>query len=130
MRRAKRADGVPRKITYHVRFADDEYEQIKRKASLAQISISDFIRRAAINKQVRVDKPLPPVNREFYRELSAIGVNLNQLVRAMNTANKAGKLVEVNTDTIATMLNDMMRIIEQAQLNILGCDSDREDNQE
>ena len=88
MRKPKRADGVPRKITRHIRFAADEYERIKEKADQAKISIADFIRKAAINKQLRIYKPPPPVNLKTYKELSAIGVNLNQLVRAVNTANR------------------------------------------
>jgi hypothetical protein len=132
MRKAKRADGVPRKITYRVRFAADEYEEIKRKAGQARISIADFIRRAAIGRQVRTYKPPPPVNRELYQELSAIGVNLNQLVRGINTANKAGALVKINADITETVasIRDAIAAIEQAQRDILGCRDDREDNQE
>ena len=130
MRKAKRADGVPRTITYRVRFAPDEYEDIKRKAGIAKISIADFIRRAAIGKQVRIYKPPPPVNRELYQELSAIGVNLNQLVRAMNRAVLAGTLVNVDVSAIANLASGMKIAIEQAQRDILGCSYDWEDNQE
>lgn len=128
--KTKRGDGVPRKITHPVRFATDEYEELRRKASLAQISISELIRKAAINKQIRTYKPPPPVNREFYQELSAIGINLNQLVRAVNTANKAGKLVEVDAGAIADLVGGIIPVVKQAQRDILGCRDDREDNQE
>lgn len=128
--KTKRDDGVPRKIAHPVRFAADEYEELRRKANQAQISISEFIRRAATNKQIRAYKPPPQVNRKFYQELSAIGVNLNQLVRAMNTANKAGKLVEVDVNAIADLVGSIIRVIKQAQRDTLVCFNDREDNQE
>jgi predicted ATP-grasp superfamily ATP-dependent carboligase len=65
--KTKRDDGVPRKIAHPVRFAADEYEELRRKANQAQISISEFIRRAATNKQIRAYKPPPQVNRKFYQ---------------------------------------------------------------
>jgi len=70
------------------------------------------------------------VNRELYQELSAIGVNLNQLVRAMNRAVKAGTLVNVDVSALANLASGMKIAIEQAQRDILGCRDDREDNQE
>lgn len=124
MRKAKREDGKPRQISYHVRFATDEYEEIKRKANQAQISIADFIRKSAIDKQIRIYKPPPLMNRQIYQELNAIGVNLNQLVRAMNKAVKAGTLIEVNALAIAGLVNGIKAVIQKAQRDVLGCHTD------
>ncbi len=120
MGKTKREDGVPRKFTFPIRLADDEYQQIKEKARQARISISDLFRQAALNKQIRVYKPPPPANRDVYRELSAIGVNLNQFIRAINTANKAGTLVGVDAIAAIDAAKTAIEVIEKAQLNILG----------
>lgn len=128
--KAKREDGVTRKITHPVRFAKDEYEELRWKSHQAGISISEFIRRAAINKQIRFPQPPPQVNREIYRELSAIGVNLNQLVKAMNTANKAGTLLSVDADAIAFPMKELTRLNKQTQLQLLGCGDDSQDTEE
>lgn len=73
--------GIRNKVV-PVRLCSDERETLGRKATAAGVSISNFIRQAALGLEL---KPrLPSLDAAALRELSAIGNNLNQLARALN----------------------------------------------
>ncbi len=61
------------------------------KAAAAGMNLNEFIRCCVERRAIA---PVPPeVNRATAVELGRIGVNLNQLVRAMNTAIALGQLL-------------------------------------
>ncbi len=66
------------------RVTDDEYASIERRAHKADIDIGDFVRHAALRK--RITKPqTAPANFEAVNQLRRIGVNFNQIARALNS---------------------------------------------
>jgi hypothetical protein len=68
-----------------------EKETWKAKAAAAGMNLNEFIRCCVERRAIA---PVPPeVNRVTAVELGRIGVNLNQLVRAMNTAIALGQLL-------------------------------------
>ncbi len=67
-----------RRITF--RLNDHENNMLKRRAEMANMSISEFLRNTALNHKIKVIDGLP----EFSKELRAIGTNLNQLTRLCN----------------------------------------------
>jgi hypothetical protein len=114
--KTKRSDGVPRKITHPVRFAADEYEQLKNKAYQARISVSEFIRRAALRRKVVEAPPPPQLNWKLYEELNAIGVNLNQLVKGVNAAVKSGRNVNLDADQLEDLVTLLTSQIKETQM--------------
>lgn len=66
-----------------IRFSDEEWERLGELAKQANTNKSDFTRQAVFDKKV-----VPKVDVEAVRELRRIGVNLNQIAKRMNRANK------------------------------------------
>ena len=68
----------------HIRLTSDEYQALSHKASAAGVNLSEWVRRAAL------EQSLPPKRSEIdvnlYKELTRIGININQLARAAHTA--------------------------------------------
>lgn len=63
-----------------MRFREDEYETIKKKAAKANLNFTEFVTRSAL------DKPIVMVNglSQVLKEQKAIGRNLNQLTTLCN----------------------------------------------
>lgn len=128
--KTKRSDGVARKITHPVRFAADEYEQLKKKAYEARVSIGEFIRRAVLRRRVVELPPPPQLNWKLYEELQAIGVNLNQIAKAVNTAVKAGQDINIDVEQLQNLMKSLGASIRETQMQLLECgaaDDDREE---
>ena len=82
----------------------------------AGLSVNEYIRCCVERRAIA---PVPPeVNRVTAVELGRIGVNLNQLVRAMNTAIASGQQIS-NVDEALTTLNQMLPILQRLQLQLL-----------
>lgn len=126
--KTKRDDGVPRKITHPVRFAADEYSQLKQKAYQARVSVSEFIRRAALRRQVVEPPPPPQINWKLYEELGRIGNNLNQLVKGVNTAVKAGQPVNIDVQSLALLVEQLKANIRETQMQLLECGAPDDDD--
>ncbi|MBW4433180.1 MAG: MobC family plasmid mobilization relaxosome protein [Pelatocladus maniniholoensis HA4357-MV3] len=128
--KTKRDDGVVRKITHPVRFAADEYEQLKKKAYEARVSITEFIRRAALRRRVVEPPPPPQLNWKLYEELNAIGVNLNQIAKATNRAVKSGQEVNIDVEQLQNLMQSLRASIRETQMQLLECgvlDDDEEE---
>jgi len=63
-----------------MRFRQNEYEAIKRKADKANLNFTEFVTRSALDKQITIIDGLPDV----LKEQKAIGRNLNQLTTLCN----------------------------------------------
>lgn len=68
-----------------MRFRDNDYKTIKKKADQAKMNFTEFVTRSALNKPVTVINGLDKV----LKEQKAIGRNLNQLTMLCNM----GKIV-------------------------------------
>lgn len=125
-----RSDGVVRRITHPVRFAADEYSQLKQKAYQARVSITEFIRRAALRRQVVEPPPPPQINWKLYEELGRIGNNLNQLVKGVNTAVKAGQPVNIDARSLTLVVEQLKANIRETQMQLLECGASDDDASE
>jgi hypothetical protein len=61
----------------------------------------------------------PEINRITAVELSRIGVNLNQQVRAMNTALASGQYI-ANIDEALASVNEVTLAVQKLQLELIG----------
>ena len=100
----------------HIRLTDSDYNQIKARASLVNLSMSDFMRRAALRRAM--PRPLAAFDLKAYQVLCKIdaqlriaGNNLNQIAKACNSAVALGEPVVVNT----RLLERVQQLIRENQ---------------
>jgi hypothetical protein len=92
----------------HIRLTDSDYNQIKARAEQVNLSMSDFMRRAALRRTM--PRPLAAFDKKAYQVLCKIdaqlriaGNNLNQIAKACNSAVILGKPVVVNTGLLKSV---------------------------
>ena len=64
-----------------IRVSEIELEEIKTKATEADLSISDLFRQLILNTKIRQNRS----EKELIRQIARIGSNINQLARWANT---------------------------------------------
>ena len=72
-----------RRRTIGVRVTEAEAEELRSRAQAARLSMGTYMRRRALGQRVRMAAELRLGAAEL-RELNRIGVNLNQMARALN----------------------------------------------
>ena len=90
-----------------------EQQAILTAAIAAQMSLSDFVRHAALGRTAappsRVETPrFRPTYLPLVREINAIGVNLNQLTRVANASGLIPPGLDTVLDEINVLLDRMM----------------------
>jgi hypothetical protein len=100
----------------HIRLTDSDYNQIKARAEQVNLSMSDFMRRAALRRAL--PRALAAFDLKAYQVLCKIdaqlriaGNNLNQLTKACNSAVALGEPVVVNTG----LLESVQQLIRENQ---------------
>jgi hypothetical protein len=99
-RRAKLGEGRRRERELRIRVSDQEYKEIHEAATRAGLACSAFVVRTvrtAIREKQPLDGALVAVHAELRnasRQVNAVGVNLNQLVRHANTYNEVPDSVQ------------------------------------
>ena len=91
-----------------LRLSDSDYNQIKARAEQVNLSMSDFMRRAALRRAM--PRPLAAFDLKAYQVLCKIdaqlriaGNNLNQIAKACNSAVILGEPVVVNTGLLKSV---------------------------
>jgi len=91
-----------------LRLSDSDYNQIKARAEQVNLSMSDFMRRAALRRTM--PRPLAAFDLKAYQVLCKIdaqlriaGNNLNQMAKACNSAVALGEPVVVNTGLLESV---------------------------
>ncbi len=97
-----------------LRLSDSDYNQIKARAEQVNLSMSDFMRRAALRRTM--PRPLAAFDLKAYQVLCKIdaqlriaGDNLNQIAKACNSAVALGEPVVVNT----ALLKSVQQLIRE-----------------
>ena len=90
-------------------FCREEYYSLKSKARLAGISLSEYIRMAIKNNEVK--QRLSPEHLGYIRQLSGMANNINQIARKANAAGYAETHRE-NRDMIDQLDNIVKQITE------------------
>ena len=100
----------------HIRLTDSDYNQIKARAEQVNLSMSDFMRRAALRRTM--PRPLAAFDLKAYQVLCKIdaqlriaGNNLNQMAKAQYGSVK-GYAVLKTINTGAEVLNDKKRLLK------------------
>ena len=107
MARPRLGDEERRGRTVGVRVTEAEAEELQERAQGARLSIGAYLRRRGLGQRVRMVAERR-LGAEELRELNRIGVNLNQMARAMNSgaAAPAGtrEAVEQVSELVARLL--------------------------
>ena len=89
----------------------------KEKAAAVGMNLNEYIRHCVERRAITT--PIQPeINRVTVVELGRIGVNLNQQVRAMNTALASGQFIP-NVDESLAITQELYKAVKQLQLQIL-----------
>jgi hypothetical protein len=96
------------------------------KASNVGLDLSEYIRCCVERRQITTTMQ-PEVNRQTAVELGRIGVNLNQLQRAMNTALASGQFIS-NVDESLAVVQEVEKAVKKLQFQLLGS-HDRENSE-
>ena len=88
-----------RNATITIRCTDDERRRIKEKAESHGLNVSDLVLRSALGKRIVVAKGLDETN----RQIKAIGNNINQIARAVNSG-------QVRTVGLESVHNDLQML--------------------
>jgi hypothetical protein len=102
-----------------IRLSDSDYNQIKARAEQVNLSMSDFMRRAALRRTM--PRPLAAFDLKTYQvlcqinaQLKTAGNNINQIAKACNSAVALGEPVVVNTG----LLERVQQLIRENQATI------------
>ncbi|GAB3307714.1 plasmid mobilization protein [Hymenobacter tenuis] len=87
----------------NLRISTADKQEIEKKAARAGLKTGDYVRRAALGKQI-VEK----VPAELRQALAAIGNNLNHLVRLAN----AGQLNGANTAVLNELMTRLLQTLK------------------
>ena len=63
------------------RVSEDEYKRFEKKVEKSKLTKSEFMRKAILEKEIIVIDDI----KELVLEMKAIGINLNQLTRKVNS---------------------------------------------
>lgn len=63
-----------------IRFSESEWQKIQEQISKSETTFTEFARSAILRKKIKL-----PIEKDLIRELNAIGNNLNQIARAVNS---------------------------------------------
>ena len=93
------------------RATEEEKDRIMKKVDASDLNISEYLRRCALDKQIVTANGLDDVA----RELRAIGNNLNQITRAVNS----GYIQAVNLQETEEVLGQLWQSLNSLQQSVL-----------
>ncbi|MCC5609787.1 plasmid mobilization relaxosome protein MobC [Nostoc sp. CHAB 5834] len=124
MANRKQSKALVRKHIFPVRLSDIELDLLRIKSQDAGMSASELMRRNALMRPL--PKRLSKISLQTYWELGQIGNNLNQLVKATNTAIKVGHSPPAKPE----LLRELLELLHQCRRDIASDDVDDEDSEE
>ena len=92
-----------------LRLDEIEYNRIIKLADLANMSVSNYLRTAALSKEV---KPrFSSHEKAYFQNLSAIGNNINQLSKYYNSKN--GKVDDITHQKLMNTLDHLDNLVNK-----------------
>lgn len=95
----------------------------KNKAASVGMNLNEFIRSCVERREI--PRPMPKVNQQTAYELGKIGVNLNQQIRAMNTAIASGQFIP-NVEESLFVVEQIYTLLRNVQGQLLDIDGEDE----
>lgn len=101
-----------------VKVSADERGNIEEMARACGLSLSEFVRRAALRQKIAPIAKVPEANLAIYPELGRIGSNLNQIATALN----AGKFTD--GPRLGELVLELKKHLDDTRRQLLGLASD------
>jgi Bacterial mobilisation protein (MobC) len=124
MANRKQSKALIRKHIFPVRLSDIELDLLRIKSLDAGMSASELMRRNALMRPL--PKLLSKISLQTYWELGQIGNNLNQLVKATNTAILMGRTPPAKPE----LLRELLELLHQCRRDIASDDVNDDDSEE
>ncbi len=124
MANRKQSKALIRKHIFPVRLSDIELDLLRIKSLDAGMSASELMRRNALMRPL--PKRLSKISLQTYWELGQIGNNLNQLVKATNTALLIGRTLPADPE----LLRELLELLHQCRRDIASDDIESDDWEE
>ena len=77
-----------------IRFTPDEFEKVEIERAKTNLDFTNFCKSAILKKKVKT-KEEENFNRDLIYQVNKIGVNLNQIARAINQKDRVAVLTEL-----------------------------------
>lgn len=94
-----------------------EKKEWQSKAKKAGLDLNSYIRSCVERR--KITPALPSINYETVYQLGKVGNNLNQQVKAFNTALKTGSDIPGIKESLETV-NEVRRLVREVQSQLLG----------
>ncbi|MBD2458794.1 plasmid mobilization relaxosome protein MobC [Nostoc sp. FACHB-87] len=117
----KQSKRLVRKHLFSLRLSEIELDLLRIKSADAGMSASELMRRNGLLRPL--PKRLSKISLKAYWELGQIGNNLNQLVKATNTAIKMGRTPPANPE----LLEELLEVLHQCRRDIAQVDTESDD---
>ncbi|WP_416212012.1 plasmid mobilization protein [Nostoc sp. DedSLP04] len=124
MANRKQSKRVVRKHLFSLRLSDIELDLLRIKSLDAGMSASELMRRNGLLRPL--PKRLSKISLQTYWELGQIGNNLNQLIKATNTAIKIGRTPPAKPE----LLQELLEVLHQCRREIAQADTESDDWEE
>ncbi len=124
-----------KRVIYPLRLSPSERKKLEELAEAVGLKLSSYLRQAGLNggevgSQKKMNPIVPEANRRTYWELGEtnyqlrrIGININQIAKASNTALKRGYLLPVESEKLSQLsqqLEELEGHIEQLRASMIG----------
>lgn len=110
-------DRYQRKHSITLCFNDEEFAQVEELASMLKKPRATAVRELILNKEFKLKKEISKKeNGDIYYELHKIGVNINQIARAINT--DIDKFINQDfAEDFINLFEEKKRLEEEKQFN-------------
>lgn len=95
----------------HIRLTKDDYDDIKERSQKANLTMTDYILKSALNKKIVVIVGY----KEIFNEIRKIGININQIARNCNM----GLIQQSDIEEIQTYMEQIWQLLRYSQEKII-----------
>ena len=107
---------IQRHLKFQLRLTAAEKELATQKAQETGLSLSELFRTATLKRNL--PQKVTEISAQTYWELGKIGVNLNQITYAINTAIKLGQSLPNSLQKLTPELQQLEKLLHQIRREI------------
>lgn len=95
----------------HIRLTKDDYDYLKQRSQKANLTMTDYMMKSALNKKIVVIVGY----KEIFNEIRKIGININQIARKCNM----GLIQQSDIEEIQTYMEQIWQLLRYSQEKII-----------
>ena len=105
-----------RLLTVSTKVSLTDLSALEEKATLAGLTMSSYLRQAAVAGQVQPRTVIPEINRQDWGELGRLAGNVNQIATKLNQGGS------INGSDL-TLLAEIRKLLSQVRASLLGLEA-------